>query len=130
MIIDNSLILSSAQAVTTTAVSSSVIDQGAATDAYDGIWCQFLINTAFTSNSATIQFELQTAIDAAFTSPITLAITGAIADTVLVAGYKPLQVHIPIGAKRFFRANYTVSGTAVAGKVDCRIVEDVDVNLP
>ena len=132
MLIDSLLVLSDAQAITTTAVSTSVVDQGAAADAVaPGSWVEFLIDTTFTSNGATVQFELQTATDEAFTSPITLFLTGAIAVATLIAGYRVARFHIPLGAKRFLRGNYTVaSGPAAAGKVDCRIVNDVDVVLP
>lgn len=134
MIPDNNLILSSAQAITTTAVSTSVVDQGAAADAYDGqLFAEFIINTAFTSNGATVQFELQTATDAAFTTPVTLGITPALAVATLTAGVRPpgARFRIPPGALRFLRANYTVaSGPAAAGKVDCRLVADIEILNP
>lgn len=128
MIIDKLLVLSSAQAVTVTAASDSYIDQLAAGDAYGdtALYVEFLINTSFTGNSATIQFELQCDDNTSFTSPKTLFLTGAIADTTLVAGYRVARVKMPLGVERYIRAYYTVSGTAVAGKIDCRLVADVD----
>lgn len=126
MIIDKLLVLNDAQAVTTTAASDNYIDTLAAGDAYEALFAEFLIDTAFTGNSATIQFELQCDDNTSFSSPTTLFLTGAIADTVLVAGYRVAQVRIPFGCERYIRAKYTVAGTAVAGKIDCRLVKDVD----
>jgi len=130
MFIDSLLLLSSAQAVTATAASTNSIDTLAASDAYGReVWVEFLINTSFTGNSATIQFALETDSDSAFGSPVVLFITGAIADTTLVAGYYPARFKMPIGAKRYLRAKYTVSGTAVAGKIDCRLVADENLRI-
>lgn len=130
-ILDYNLVFSDAQAVTATAASTSYVDQGAASDAVQpGAWVEFLVDPSFTSNSATIQFELQFDDNTSFSSPQTLFITPAIADTTLIAGYRVARFKIPIGAERYIQAKYTVSGTAVAGKVDARIVNDVDVLLP
>ena len=130
MIIDALAVLSSAQAVTATVVSSSYIDQLAAGDAIArGCWVEFLIDTTFTPNSATVRFEIECDDNTSFTTPKTLFMTGALADTVLVAGYRPARVRLPIGTERYIQARYTVTGTGVAGKIDCRIVSDVDVLL-
>lgn len=127
MIIDALLVLSDAQgAITATAASTSYVDTLAAGDAYDSLWVEFLINTTFTANSATVQFELQCDDNSSFSSPRTLLITGALADTLLVAGYRPLVARVPKGCERYIRANYTVTGTGVAGKVDARLIRDVD----
>jgi len=130
MIIDANLVMSDAQgAITATVASTSYVDSLSAGDSYEGLWCEFLIDTSFTANSATVQFELQCDDNTSFSSPTTLFITGAIADTVLVAGYRVARFRIPLGAERYLRAKYTVSGTGVAGKVDCRLVKDVDVTF-
>lgn len=132
MLIDLNLVLSSAQAVTASAASTNVVDQGTQTDAVAlGLWVEFLVNTVFTSNGATIAFSLQTATDEAFSSPVTLFSTAAVAVASLVAGYRVARVKVPLGALRFLRGYYTVaSGPAAGGKVDTRLVTDVDVNLP
>lgn len=130
MLIDANLVMSSAQAVTATAASTSYVDQGAASEVITpGAWVEFLINTAYSGNSATIAFTLETDSDSAFGSAVLLFSSGAIADTALVAGYRPARFHIPIGAKRYIRAKYVVTGTGVAGKIDARIVNDVGVLL-
>lgn len=131
MLIDANLVMSDAQAVTVTAASTSYVDQAAQSDAITpGSWVEFLIDTAFTGNSATIAFTLETDSDSAFGTAVLLFSSGAITDTTLVAGYRPARFHIPLGAKRYIRAKYVVTGTAVAGKIDCRIVDAVDANLP
>jgi hypothetical protein len=130
MLIDYDLVLSDAQAVTASAASDSYIDQLAAGDAYGNeCFVEFLIDTTFTPNSATIVFALQCDDNTSFSSPKVLYASGALADTALVAGYRAGRVKIPLGAERYLRAYYTVSGTAVAGKIDCRIVKDVDVSI-
>lgn len=133
MMIDRSLIFASApQAVTATAVSTDIVDTLAAGDSFlPGAWLVVSIDTTFTSNGATVQFELQTATDAAFTSPVTLLITPAVAVATLVARYSVMKTPIPIGVLRYLRMNYTVaSGPAAAGKVFSAIVLSPDVNLP
>lgn len=132
MYVDNNTFLSNAQAVTATAVSTNIIDTQAASEAV-GTECyiEFLVNTAATAaGAATVQFELQTATDAAFTAPVTLFITGAIGKATLVAGYRPAVVRIPTGSLRFLRANYTVAtGPLTAGKFDARIILDENIRI-
>lgn len=134
MFIDYLTILSDAQAITTSAVSTNTIDAGAAGEALApyGALCQFLIDTTITSSqSINVTFDLQTATDSAFTSPVTLASSGAISRATLVAGNVPYQTIIPTGVLRYLRAYYTSNGTIQAGKVDCRIVVagDSDVTV-
>lgn len=127
-IIDANTILSDAQAVTATVVSSSYYDQQALGDSVQpGAWVEFLIDTTFTPNSATVAFELECDDNTSFSSPKTLFRTGALADTVLIAGLRVARVRIPLGTERYIQARYTVTGTGVAGKIDCRILNDVDV---
>ena len=127
MLIDNNLILSNAQAVTSTAVSTNVVDQGAAADAVARApYVEFLVNTSFTaSGSATMQLELQDSADNSTFN--TVLITEAIPKATLVAGYRR-RFKLPPGVRRYIAANYTVAtGPMTAGKIDARIVEDVDV---
>jgi hypothetical protein len=119
--------LSAAQAVTTTVVSTNIIDQLAVGSAY-GRECfvKFLIRTGF-AGTGTVQFELQSATDAAFTTPITMFLTGAIAVATLVAGYVPAVIKLPLGESRYLRANYTTTSSPTTGTIDCDIVMDADV---
>lgn len=127
MFIDYLTVLSDAQALTTSAVSTNIIDTVAggcdAMLAGPGAMAQFLIDTTITSSqSISVTFDLQTATDSAFTSPVTLASSGAISRATLVTGNVPYQPIIPPGCLRFLRAYYTSNGTIQAGNVDCRIV--------
>lgn len=124
---DNNLVLSSAQAVTATAVSTNIIDQLAVGAAYGNeCFVRFLIRTGF-GGSGTVQFEFDSATDAAFTTPIVMFITGAIAVATLVAGYIPARIKLPLGESRYLRANYTTTGSPTTGTIDCDIVMDIDV---
>lgn len=132
MIIDYLLVLNDAQAITTSVVSTNIIDTAAAGEAIApvGALVQFLIDTTITSSqSINVTFDLQTATDSAFTSPVTLASSGAISRATLVAGNVPYQTVIPTGCLRFLRAYYTSNGTIQAGKVDCRIVSAGDTDI-
>lgn len=134
MFLDYLTILDSANAITTSAASTNTIDSIAAGEALApwGAMVQFLINTTITSSqSINVTFDLQTATDSAFTSPVTLCSSGAISRATLVAGNVPYQSVIPTGVLRYLRAYYTSNGTIQAGKVDCRIVVagDSDVTI-
>lgn len=130
MIIDYLNVLDDALAITTSAASNNIIDTAAAGNAfYPGAMAQFLIDTTITSSqSISVTFDLQTATDSAFTSPVTLASSGAISRATLVAGNVPFQPVIPSGCLRYLRAYYTSNGTIQAGKVDCRIVLNGDAD--
>lgn len=135
MFIDYLTVLGDAQAVTTSAASTNTIDTLAAGDAAlagPGSMVKFLIDTTITSSqSISVTFDLQTATDSAFTSPVTLASSGPISRATLIAGNVPFQAIIPPGCLRYLRAYYTSNGTIQAGKVDARIIPggDTDVTL-
>lgn len=145
---DQTLLLSSAQAITSTAVSTNIYDVtgagsgnapaliwgtstvfGADIGVGDGVAVPYLymsIPTTFTtSSSATLQVQVQAAIDNGSNSPgsyTTIVETDAFAVTPLVAG-KVLLLPIPpitLGESlpRFYRINYVVgTGTFTAGAV-------------
>ena len=131
MLLDANTIFSAAQAVTATVASTSYIDQqNQAESASRAPWIEFLITTTFTPNSATIRFEIECDNNTSFSSPQTLFMTGALADTLLVAGYRAARIRMPFGnstqgVERYIQARYTDTGTAVAGKIDCRLVDTV-----
>lgn len=131
MIIDYLNVLDDALAITTSAASTNTIDTGAAGNAIaPGARAKFLIDTTITSSqSISVTFDLQTATDSAFTSPVTLVSSGAISRATLIAGNVPFQPIIPPGCLRYLRAYYTSNGTIQAGKVDCRIVLDGDTDV-
>lgn len=124
MLIDANLVLDDANSLTVSKASANIIDTLAAGNAFvPGASFQFLIDTAITSSGAiNVTFDLQTATDSAFTSPVTLSSSGAIARATLLAGNVPFQGIIPPGCLQYLRAYYTCSNTIQAGKVDCRIL--------
>lgn len=80
--------------------------------------------------AATIDFQLVMADNAALTSNlVVLQTTGAIAKTVLLAGYQP-RLRIPVGiSKRYLGLRYVVAAFDVtAGKVTAGIVRDRQTN--
>ena len=127
MYIDKQLLMSDAQAVTSSAASTNVIDLGAHLGMDPGVtedlWLQVRVDTTATaSGSATVTFALQTDDDEAFGSAVTLFSTSAIGKATLVAGYYPIRVRLPLGMKRYARVYYTVAtGPLTAGKFDAWI---------
>lgn len=124
--------LSNAQAVTTSAASTNIIDlYSELGDAMEkGAWLRVGIQTAFTipaAPSSTMTFTLMSADDTAFnTGAVTHVATSAIAGSTLVAGYEPLVIKLPKNMKRYVRLYYTMGSTATAGNVDAHILSDVD----
>lgn len=129
MWLDKTLRMSEDQAVTATAVSSTVIDLGA--DHEDlgtglDVFIECRIGADFATNDS-IQASLQ---DSANDSSFADIIAGPV---VLVAdaieGKRLLGTLVPIGHRRYLRMNYTVAGSnASAGTVDAHIVNDMQTN--
>ena len=130
MILDKELVFSDAQDETTVAdhTSDNIVDLTVAGDALDSLWLEVGVHTAATSDgSATLTVALQTSVDEAFTSPITLLTTAAIGKADLTKGAKLIQTRIPMGCKRYLRVLYTI-GTAVltGGKFNAYLVSGID----
>ena len=110
MIIDKLLEFSVAQAVTADAASTNVIDLGADRDlgVTDGLYIETLVTTTFDSagEAATLTISLQTDSSDSFGSPTTLYASAAIAEASLVAGYRPVRIHLPQVTERYLRLNY------------------------
>lgn len=127
MIVDKLTRVSDAQAITTTAASTSYYDRGSAADAGPGknvkIACN--IGTAFAS-ATSLTIALQTDSDSAFGTVVTLWSSAAIAKAALTASTKINVPGLIGGCKRYLRMNYTVSGTENAGTIttDIGIVDD------
>lgn len=68
------------------------------------------------TGSGTLTVEVQTAADAAMTSPETIA-TYPIANDRLLKGGSVLAADIPTGAGEYLRLNYVVTGTLTGGLV-------------
>jgi hypothetical protein len=130
-ILDAFLQLSDAQAVTTSAASTNIIDtKSELGDALEkGAWLRVAVQTSFTMAGATktLQATFMSADDTAFnTGAVTHAATAALASTACTAGKELLVMKLPKNVKRYIRLYYTCGDTASAGKIDAHIVTDVD----
>jgi len=131
MLKDKNTMFSDDQAVTTTAASTSYLDQLAAGNAVaPGIWLDVRVKTTFTGQgSTTLTIALECDDNTSFSSAKTLFTTAALDESVLVAGYH-IRVKVPIGAERYLRMTYTVgSGPMTAGKIDASMQMDVDITV-
>jgi hypothetical protein len=128
MILDQSTVMSDAQDITATAVSTHSIDQGGATDKpiAQELWVEFRVDTAFGSagGSETLTIGIITATTNAglTTSSTPLVTTGAIPQASLVAG-AVYRMRVPIkDTLRFLGILYTVSSAMNAGKIDAYVI--------
>jgi hypothetical protein len=106
MLFDQELLFSDAQTVTVTANSTNVIDSAAARDPGAGETLQFIVQVTqavTASGSATVTFSLETATDAAFTSPTQLFSSGPVGKAALTLGARPVVAAVPPGAARYLR---------------------------
>ncbi|SDL07475.1 hypothetical protein SAMN05428953_12657 [Mesorhizobium muleiense] len=127
MILDQQTLLSDAQAITVTAVSTNVIDlgpiaSGLVRDIGKGKPIPLLIQVteAFAAAGAgTLTFALQVDNDVAFGSPTTVWTSAAIGKAELIPGKVIIPEFIPRGTnERYMRLSYTVAtGPMTAGKV-------------
>ncbi|EMG3684446.1 TPA: hypothetical protein SMF39_003720 [Serratia marcescens] len=135
MILDYLNMFSQAQAVTSTAPSTDVIDLGplyAGNDVRDigpGYPVEFFAQVATNgaaSGSATVTISLQTSKTSDFASATTLLQTGAIAVADLKVGYRYVAT-VPHGVQRYLRVNYTVgTGPLTAGAFTAGLLLDAD----
>lgn len=127
MITDALLQLSTAQAVTASAVSTNTIDLGTKRDLGQGedLYALFGVDEAATaSGAATVTFQIISSASADLSSPTVLSSTDAIAKTDLTLGRKPIVLCLnsavllaqPIG-QRYLGVQYVVAtGPLTAGK--------------
>lgn len=125
MFVDSLLEFSDAQALTTTgAVSTNVIDLSVARNIGKGEPMAVAVTVGvagdYTSANETYQFILQTATDAAFTTPIDIMTTQAFIGTDLPKGH---VVIVPVGYNnlRYLRVNYVLAGTTPLITVDAHL---------
>lgn len=113
-ILDAELLFSKDQEVKSTS-ASQVIDLQEPGDAVgQELTIRTIVSTAFAGLSS-LQIKLQTSEDNASYADVLM--TPAIAVANLKKGAEIFCVRVPHGLKRYVRLNYTVSGTATAGKV-------------
>lgn len=117
---DRENMFSMKQALTATAVSTDTVFVGEG-DAGPGQDLILEIDATKNTGGASLAVAVQTADDAAMTTPVVLA-TFTIAAAVLAKGGPVLAAPLPPGMKRFLRLNYTVTGTPVGLSVTSGIV--------
>jgi len=134
MILDKENEFSDAQAVTATAASTNVIDLTVAGDAIDGeAYLVVAVQTTMlaSAGAASLIASLETSTDEAFTSPVVLFTSAAVAKSALVAGYVLARVRIPVGVLRYLRVKYTkVTNDFSAGNMDAFITKQFDLRQP
>lgn len=123
MYLDKENLYSEAQAITATAVSTNVIDHTIAKIG-PGTPIRLVASVVEAFDAGTVAISLQTATDAAFTTPVVLTTTAAMAAATMVAGYKFSLSPLPEGMLQFSRLNYTVTGTPTTGQVTAGLVID------
>ena len=123
MILDEQGLFSNNQKITATAVSTNVLDLGKREVAFGTPVEVFIQVTEDFAGCTSIDFEVQTATDEAFTIPVSLVKTGAIPVASLKAGYVAPINFIPKGNLGYLRLYYDVTGSsATAGKITAGIV--------
>jgi len=130
MLFDAKLLMSSAQAITATAVSTDTIDRGDQKDVGKAGDIPILVQVVEAFNTLTsLTVELQTDDNSAFSTPRSLfSVVVPLAD--LKLGYQIPVITLPQKTERFLRLNYTVTGTApTLGKVTAGVVAGVQTNV-
>ena len=132
MLYDLENLFSNNQAVTADAASTNVIKitNGQLKEVAYGTPIPLRIQvTEDFATLTSLEIKVQTATDAAFTSPVTLATTGAVAAADLKAGYVAPINFIPKGNLGYMRLYYDVTGSnATAGKITAGIVAANEVS--
>lgn len=140
MLYDSTLMFSDDQAITASAVSTNVLDFGAvdtpkhaaaalARDMGKGNEAEIRIQvTEDFATLTSLTVKLQGSVDEAFSSPVDLQTTVAVAAADLVAGKVFSIDDFEIGSTyRYYRLSYVVAGSdATAGKVHAGIVFEGD----
>lgn len=126
MLYDKENLFSENQAITSDAASTNVIKitNGDLKEVAFGTPIPLRIQvTQDFATLTSLNIKVQTATDAAFTTPVDLAETGAIAAATLKEGYVAPINFIPKGNKGYLRLYYDVTGSnATTGKITAGIV--------
>lgn len=138
MLMDQSTVLSDAQAITATAASTNILDMLPAGKMFDGtqliringVNCvPFLIQVVEDFAGLTnLAIAIQTSDDVSFATGVKTHATFTVVLADLKAGFKVPYHSLPEGMKgRYLRLNYTVTGgPATAGKITAGVVAAVD----
>ena len=129
MLFDKQNQFSDAQAITSSAASTNVIDMtGTLKEVAFATPMPLRIQVVEDFATLTsLEIKVQTATDSAFTTPVDLATTGTIGVDTLKKGYVAPINFIPKGNKGYMRLYYSVTGTAAtAGKITAGIIAGQD----
>ena len=130
MILDYKNQFSRLQAVTASAASTDVIDQGAAGQAIGSeLWLVGRVGTAFTNNdaNATLTIALQSDSAEGFNAAVVTHYSVTLALAALTANTTVFKVKVPPGLKRYVRGYYTASAEFSGGTIDLFLTPDVEV---
>lgn len=136
MILDKQNMLSEAQAVTSTAVSTNTLDLGSARDIGAGEDLSVFIDVdvaATAAGAATVDFQVIISAAANLSSPTILGSSSPIGKAELTLNRKPIEIKIPRAAllaqpvgQRYLGLQYTVAtGPLTAGTFTAGIIVDM-----
>lgn len=119
MIFDSRLEFSDAQAVTSSAASTNIVDLTSDRDVGPGerLWLVLTVQTAITGSSPTVSAVLQTDDNASFSSATAIATLETLTATNGTAG-ATFFMAVPSNNERYLRVNYTAGGTVSTGAVN------------
>lgn len=125
MFVDKQTLMSDAQAITATAVSTNIIDLGSDRDVGPGEPVRLLIQVVEAFNTLTsLQIDMQTDDNSSFSSATVIQLQ-SMALAALTLGARAVISVWPRANERYVRMNYTVTGTnPTLGKITAGIVVD------
>lgn len=126
--LDNTLIFSDEQAVTTTAASTNVVQTNGG-DVPNRLFVVLRVDESF-ATCTSVTPTMETADASAFSSPETIATLPTYLTAALTAGKVLAVFALPLGMKKYCRMKYTVAGsTATAGKISAFITDNPNIGL-
>jgi len=128
MYLDKQQMFSEDQAVTASAASTNVLDLGSADAGRSGLEIFARVSEAF-NNLTSLGVKLQTATDAAFTTPVDIPAQETDLLAALTLNKEIIKSKLPQGCLRYVRLYFTVTGTApTTGKITAGLILDRQAN--
>lgn len=127
---DAALVLSNEQAVTASAASTNILDEGVAVNTGYPMIAETRVNVAM-AGSGTLTVEIQASDTTSFSNKVILGNSGSVAAADLTAG-KAIRVPLAFNPKRkyrYIRAYYTASSAFTSGKLTTVIQPAVQTNF-